>query len=84
MQCIQVASCILYYFNVLSLVPLQLYKRYPDLHVYAFGVLPCLDFNTAEACESFITRFVGCIVTPKFSQSICKFLMEEDVLEVEW
>lgn len=63
---IQVASYIYYYTNTASLVSLQLYKRYPDLHVYAFGVLPCLDFATAEACESFITRFVGCIVTPKF------------------
>jgi hypothetical protein len=34
----------------------QLYKRYPELHVYAYGVLPCVDAVTADACASFVTR----------------------------
>lgn len=35
----------------------QLRGRYPKLHVYTFGVLPCIDAVTAEACKSFVTRY---------------------------
>jgi hypothetical protein len=35
----------------------QLRGRYPKLHVYAYGVLPCIDAVTAEACKSFVTRY---------------------------
>jgi hypothetical protein len=36
----------------------QLYRRYPQLHVYAYGVLPCVDAVTADACASFITSVI--------------------------
>lgn len=35
----------------------QLYHRYPNLHVYAYGPLPCVDSVVANACSEFITRY---------------------------
>ncbi|XP_020111945.1 sn1-specific diacylglycerol lipase beta isoform X1 [Ananas comosus] len=43
---------------VATLLGLRLYGRYPNLHVYAYGTLPCLDFVLAEACSDFITTIV--------------------------
>ncbi|CAK9880988.1 unnamed protein product [Sphagnum jensenii] len=43
---------------IAALTGLRLRGRYPKLHVYAFGVLPCIDAVTAEACESFVTSVV--------------------------
>lgn len=35
-----------------------MYKRYPDLRVYTYGVLPCVDSITADACASFVTSVI--------------------------
>lgn len=40
----------------LQYIWLQLYARYPNLHVYAYGPLPCVDRVIAEACSDFVTR----------------------------
>ncbi|KAL5991057.1 hypothetical protein ACLOJK_011963 [Asimina triloba] len=36
----------------------ELYRRYPNLHVYTYGPLPCVDLAIAEACSSFVTSIV--------------------------
>lgn len=41
--------------HLMSLIIQQLYRRYPNLHVYAYGTLPCVDFVVAEACSDFVT-----------------------------
>uniref|UniRef100_A0A7N0ZW31 Fungal lipase-like domain-containing protein n=1 Tax=Kalanchoe fedtschenkoi TaxID=63787 RepID=A0A7N0ZW31_KALFE len=43
---------------IASLLGIRLYGRYPNLHVYAYGSLPCLDFAIADACSDFITTIV--------------------------
>lgn len=42
-----------------ALTGLRLYRRYPKLRVYAFGVLPCVDIDIAEACQDFVTSVVN-------------------------
>ncbi|KAL6903599.1 hypothetical protein ACP4OV_004412 [Aristida adscensionis] len=32
--------------------------KYPDVHVYAYGPLPCVDLVIAEACSHFVTTIV--------------------------
>ncbi|KAG0625088.1 hypothetical protein M758_2G026800 [Ceratodon purpureus] len=44
--------------SIATLTALRLYKRYPELHVYAYGVLPCVDPITADACASFVTSVI--------------------------
>ncbi|CAM6029646.1 unnamed protein product [Sphagnum balticum] len=44
--------------SIAALTALRLYRRYPQLHVYAYGVLPCVDAITADACASFITSVI--------------------------
>ncbi|KAK1319527.1 Disease resistance protein [Acorus calamus] len=36
----------------------QLYRRYPNLHVYSYGTLPCVDPVVAEACSNFVTSII--------------------------
>ncbi|WOL02425.1 hypothetical protein Cni_G11144 [Canna indica] len=43
---------------IATLLGLMLYRRYPNLHVYAYGSLPCLDLVIAEACTNFVTTIV--------------------------
>lgn len=43
---------------VATLLGVRLYARYPYLHVYAYGALPCVDLVTAEACSDFVTSIV--------------------------
>lgn len=43
---------------VATLLGLRLYRRYPNLHVYAYGSLPCVDLALAEACSDFVTNIV--------------------------
>ncbi|XP_015942351.1 uncharacterized protein LOC107467700 isoform X1 [Arachis duranensis] len=43
---------------IAALLGLQLYSRYPNLHVYSFGPLPCVDFVVANACSEFITSII--------------------------
>ncbi|KAJ8765066.1 hypothetical protein K2173_010543 [Erythroxylum novogranatense] len=44
---------------VAALLGLRLCHRYPDLHVYSFGPLPCMDPVIAESCSSFITSIIN-------------------------
>ncbi|KAL8104299.1 hypothetical protein AgCh_028501 [Apium graveolens] len=41
-----------------ALLGLRLYGRFPSLHVYAYGPLPCMDAVIADACSEFITSIV--------------------------
>ncbi|XP_077251936.1 uncharacterized protein LOC143891187 [Tasmannia lanceolata] len=43
---------------VATLLGLRLYRRYPNLHVYTYGTLPCVESTIAEACSSFVTSIV--------------------------
>ncbi|KAJ1382415.1 Fungal lipase-like domain [Sesbania bispinosa] len=43
---------------IAALLGLQLYNRYPNLHVYAYGPLPCVDFVVANACSEFVTSII--------------------------
>ncbi|XP_009379930.2 uncharacterized protein LOC103968432 isoform X1 [Musa acuminata AAA Group] len=43
---------------IATLLGLRLYRWYPNLHVYAYGTLPCVDFVIAEACTDFVTTIV--------------------------
>lgn len=44
--------------SIAALTAIRLYARYPQLHVYGYGVLPCLDATTADTCSSFVTSIV--------------------------
>ncbi|KAA8531338.1 hypothetical protein F0562_006047 [Nyssa sinensis] len=41
-----------------TLLGLRLYRRYPNLRVYAYGPLPCVDSVMAYACSEFVTSIV--------------------------
>lgn len=41
-----------------ALAGIMLHKRYSNLHVYAYGVLPCVDAVVADACSSFVTSII--------------------------
>ncbi|GAY48894.1 hypothetical protein CUMW_115130 [Citrus unshiu] len=41
-----------------TLLGLRLYGRFPNLHVYAYGPLPCIDSVVANACTEFVTSIV--------------------------
>ncbi|KAG0496572.1 hypothetical protein HPP92_001263 [Vanilla planifolia] len=43
---------------VATFLGLRLKGRYPNLHVYAYGPLPCVDMVIAEACADFVTTIV--------------------------
>ncbi|WCJ41481.1 lipase class 3 family protein [Euphorbia peplus] len=43
---------------IATLLGLRLYSLYPNLHVYAFGPLPCMDSVIAEACSEFVTSII--------------------------
>ncbi|XP_020261472.1 uncharacterized protein LOC109837578 isoform X1 [Asparagus officinalis] len=43
---------------IATLLGVRLYARYPNLHVYAYGPLPCTDMVIAEACSDFVTSIV--------------------------
>ncbi|XP_027363289.1 uncharacterized protein LOC113870922 isoform X2 [Abrus precatorius] len=43
---------------IAALLGLQLYNRYPNLHVYSYGPLPCLDLVVANACSEFVTSII--------------------------
>ncbi|XP_044500136.1 diacylglycerol lipase-beta isoform X2 [Mangifera indica] len=44
--------------SIATLLGLRLYGRFPNLHVYAYGALPCVDSVIANACTEFITSIV--------------------------
>ncbi|KAK4751260.1 hypothetical protein SAY87_004742 [Trapa incisa] len=43
---------------IASMLGIRLYGRYPNLHVYGYGSLPCVDFEVADACSDFITSII--------------------------
>jgi len=43
---------------VATVLGMMLFGKYPDVHVYAYGPLPCVDFVIAEACSQFVTTIV--------------------------
>ncbi|KAK9671342.1 hypothetical protein RND81_12G023400 [Saponaria officinalis] len=43
---------------IATLLGIRLRGRFPNLHVCAYGPLPCVDPITADACSSFITSIV--------------------------
>ncbi|KAJ7527077.1 hypothetical protein O6H91_16G035500 [Diphasiastrum complanatum] len=44
--------------SIAAITAMLLYIRHPSLHVYTYGVLPCLDLLTSEACNEFTTSVV--------------------------
>lgn len=43
---------------IAALLGIRLYGQFQDLHVYAYGPLPCVDSVIADACSGFITSMV--------------------------
>ncbi|XP_048127267.1 uncharacterized protein LOC115739131 isoform X2 [Rhodamnia argentea] len=43
---------------IAAMLGLRLYRCYPNLHVYTYGSLPCVDSVVAEACSDFVTSIV--------------------------
>ncbi|XP_039773320.1 diacylglycerol lipase-beta-like isoform X1 [Panicum virgatum] len=43
---------------VATVLGMMLFGKYPDVHVYAYGPLPCVDFIIAEACSHFVTSII--------------------------
>lgn len=43
---------------IAALLGLRLHRRFPKLHVYAYGPLPCMDPIIADACSTFVTSIV--------------------------
>ncbi|VYS45129.1 unnamed protein product [Arabidopsis thaliana] len=43
---------------IASLLGIRLRCRFPNLYVYAYGPLPCVDSDVAEACSEFVTSIV--------------------------
>ncbi|XP_010522218.1 PREDICTED: uncharacterized protein LOC104800916 isoform X3 [Tarenaya hassleriana] len=41
-----------------SLLGIRLRRRFPNLHVYAFGPLPSVDSSVADTCSDFVTSIV--------------------------
>ncbi|KAK3142236.1 hypothetical protein QOZ80_4BG0343990 [Eleusine coracana subsp. coracana] len=44
--------------SIATVLGMMLFGKYPDVHVYAYGPLPCVDFVIAEACSHFVTSIV--------------------------
>ncbi|GLU01082.1 hypothetical protein SLE2022_184080 [Rubroshorea leprosula] len=43
---------------IAALLGLRLYSKLPNLHVYSFGPLPCVDSVVADACSQFVTSII--------------------------
>nr|XP_018486679.1 PREDICTED: sn1-specific diacylglycerol lipase beta-like [Raphanus sativus] len=43
---------------IASLLGIRLRCRFPNLYVYAYGPLPCVDQDVAESCSEFVTSIV--------------------------
>ncbi|XP_057428068.1 uncharacterized protein LOC130721319 isoform X2 [Lotus japonicus] len=44
--------------SIAALLGIRLYNRYPNLHVYSYGPLPCVDLVVANACSEFVTSII--------------------------
>nr|GMD68084.1 sn1-specific diacylglycerol lipase beta isoform X2 [Ipomoea batatas] len=43
---------------IAALLGIRLHRQFPNLRVYAYGPLPCVDLGVADACKEFITSVV--------------------------
>ncbi|KAI4302726.1 hypothetical protein MLD38_038442 [Melastoma candidum] len=43
---------------IATLLGIQLKHLYPNLHVYGYGSLPCVDSAVADACSDFVTSII--------------------------
>ncbi|XP_031110635.1 sn1-specific diacylglycerol lipase beta isoform X1 [Ipomoea triloba] len=43
---------------IAALLGIRLHRQFPNLRVYAYGPLPCVDLEVADACKEFITSIV--------------------------
>ncbi|XP_028759554.1 uncharacterized protein LOC114741716 isoform X2 [Neltuma alba] len=43
---------------IAALLGIRLYHLYPNLRVYAYGPLPCVDLAVANACSGFVTSII--------------------------
>ncbi|XVF65517.1 hypothetical protein PTKIN_Ptkin09bG0255600 [Pterospermum kingtungense] len=41
-----------------AVLGIRLYRQFPNLHVYSYGPLPCVDSVVAEACSDFVTSII--------------------------
>ncbi|XP_068665380.1 uncharacterized protein [Aristolochia californica] len=44
--------------SIAALLGIRLYRRYPNLHVFSYGPLPCVDSVVSESCSSFVTSII--------------------------
>uniref|UniRef100_A0ACD5UT02 Uncharacterized protein n=1 Tax=Avena sativa TaxID=4498 RepID=A0ACD5UT02_AVESA len=44
---------------IATVLGMMLFGRYPNVHVYAYGPLPCVDSVIAEACSHFVTTIIN-------------------------
>nr|KJB27929.1 hypothetical protein B456_005G017800 [Gossypium raimondii] len=44
--------------SIAALLGIRLYGKFPNLHVYSYGPLPCVDLVVADACSDFITSWI--------------------------
>ncbi|KAK8549274.1 hypothetical protein V6N13_008951 [Hibiscus sabdariffa] len=44
--------------SIAALLGIRLYGKFPNLHVYSYGPLPCVNSVVADACSSFITSII--------------------------
>ncbi|MBA0585128.1 hypothetical protein Gorai_015917, partial [Gossypium raimondii] len=44
--------------SIAALLGIRLYGKFPNLHVYSYGPLPCVDLVVADACSDFITSII--------------------------
>ncbi|XP_007033999.2 PREDICTED: sn1-specific diacylglycerol lipase beta isoform X1 [Theobroma cacao] len=43
---------------IAALLGIRLYQQFPNLHVYSYGPLPCIDSVVSDACSDFVTSIV--------------------------
>ncbi|XVF37801.1 hypothetical protein REPUB_Repub20aG0042200 [Reevesia pubescens] len=43
---------------IAALLGIRLYRQFPNLLVYSYGPLPCVDLVVADACSDFVTSIV--------------------------
>ncbi|XP_022761696.1 uncharacterized protein LOC111307767 isoform X2 [Durio zibethinus] len=43
---------------IAALLGIRLYQQFPNLHVYSYGPLPCVDSVVADACSDFVTSII--------------------------
>ncbi|GMJ01731.1 hypothetical protein like AT1G05790 [Hibiscus trionum] len=44
--------------SIAALLGIRLHGKFPNLHVYSYGPLPCVNSVVADACSSFITSII--------------------------